>query len=80
MRRYDFTSGKLAAKHAGLGFSEAVADQVDPEFAAIELSQRQVDRLLVLHVHYLKWALDTSKLSFARRLAYAWWIMRGGAK
>lgn len=79
MRLYDFSAGEKAAKDAGLSFSDAVADQVDPEFAALGLSQAQVDRLLVLHVHYLNWALGAYE-PFWRRALLALFVLRGRAK
>lgn len=77
MRAFDYTSGKLSAHAAGLQWSDAVEAQVDPEFAALDLTQAQVDRLLALYAHYMAWALDPSRLTFWQRVKAALFILRG---
>ncbi len=78
MRAFDYTSGKLSAHAAGLQWSEEVEAQVDREFAALGLTQAQVDRLLALYAHYMAWAIDPKRLTFWQRIKAALFILKGG--
>ena len=74
---FDYTAATAMAEREGFQWSDAVADQVDREFVNLVLDQRQVDRLLVLYVHYMKWATNPANLSFWQRVKAAAYFLRG---
>jgi hypothetical protein len=74
---YDYTAAKAKAASMGLGWSDEVAAQVDPQFVALTLDQGQVDHLLYLHMYYLLWAMNPKRLTFWQRVQAVAFILRG---
>ncbi len=74
---YDFSTARKYVEAQGLSWSDEVEAQVAPEFERLRLSQVQVDRLLVLHVHYLKWALSPKRLTPMQRVKAALFFLKG---
>lgn len=77
MRHYSYAAAKSHAKDKGLEWSDAIEAQVDVEFHALGLTQFQVDRLVVLHIHYLLHAFTPSQYHFWARVRMAIFWLRG---
>lgn len=71
---YDFSTARKHVEKQGLVWPAAVEKQLDAEFQRMGLRQGQVDRLIVLHVHYMRFALSGP---FLRRAAIALAILLG---
>lgn len=76
MRFYSYDAARRHAEKEGLQWSDAIEDQVNREFAALGLTQSAVDRLIVLHVHYLKYAFAPANYGLWDRLRMAaYWLI-----
>lgn len=63
---YDFTYARALCEVEGLRFDEAVAGKVAVAFHNAELNQDQVDRVMALHIHLVKYRLFNPA-------TYPWW-------
>lgn len=77
MRLYSYDDAKRHAQEKGFQWSDAIEEQVDHEFGRMGLTQSMVDRLIVLHVHYMLHAFTPSQYGFWDRVRMAAYFLRG---
>lgn len=77
---YSYEAGKKYCAYIGLAWDDGFVGIADAHFAAVELTQDQVDNLLCVHAWHVKHLFTPANYSWRQRLGLALYWLFGGSR